>query len=166
MLKSMSPHTEHTKRTKHTKTTTFNLTLSLVADNLVQFSLISIWFSFNFVVKHDGKTDYTIKITHYDSYTNTWHESPDDDCSWSTYTLDEELTEISASLYEYEASKLEGWNFTHSSSEKLKGTLSSSGCYNYRVKTPFWGELLEGDMDNFARRTARRVSRIVFHQEY
>ena len=121
---------------------------------------------FNFVVKHDGKTDYTIKITHYDSYTNTWHESPDDDCSWSTYTLDEELTEISASLYEYEASKLEGWNFTHSSSEKLKGTLSSSGCYNYRVKTPFWGELLEGDMDNFARRTARRVSRIVFHQEY
>ncbi len=121
---------------------------------------------FNFTVKQGGTTDYTIRISDYSQSTYTWFESPTDDCSWSTYQLTEESTNLKAELFEYEASKLDGWYFTHTSSEKLKATESGSGCYNYYVSTPFWDELLEGDMDDFARRTARRTSRIVFHQEY
>ncbi len=121
---------------------------------------------FNFTVKHSGSTDYTIRITYYGKESYTWYESPSDDCSWSTYQLTEESTNIRAELFEYEASKLDGWYFSHTSSEKLKGSQSGGDCYNYHVSTPFWDELLEGDMDNFARRTARRTSRIVFHHEY
>jgi len=120
---------------------------------------------FNFVVKHSGSTDYTIRITKYDRSSYTWYESPDDDCSWSTYMLNEESTSITAVLYEYEASKLDGWSYTHSCSEKLKGSKDyDDDCYDYRVVTPLWDSLLEGDMKDFARRTARRTSRIVFKQ--
>ena len=121
---------------------------------------------FNFTVKYSGTTDYTIKISDYSQSTYTWYESPSDDCSWSTHQLSEESTSIRAELFEYEASKLDGWYFTHTSSEKLKANNTGGDCYNYYVSTPFWDELLEGDMDNFARRTARRTSRIVFNQEY
>lgn len=121
---------------------------------------------FNFTVKAGGRTDYTVRITDYDRSTYTWYESPSDDCSWSTYQLTEESTSIRAELFEYETTKMDGWYFVHTSSEKLKATESGGGCYNYYVSTPFWDELLEGDMDDFARRTARRTSRIVFYQEY
>lgn len=123
---------------------------------------------FNFSVKASGTTDYTVKITGYrTSESSRTVDAYTDDCDYpTTYTLDSGDRTITASLYEYESTRLDGWTYTHTDSERLRqriiGGTGSDGCKNYTVVTRLG--LFEGEMRNFANRTARRVSRIVFRQ--
>jgi hypothetical protein len=126
---------------------------------------------FNFTVKSGGTTDYTVKITYYDVSISSWTEyASSDDCNYpTTYTLESEDRTITADLYEYEASRLDGWTYTHSDSERLRqriiNSTGSDGCKNYVVvPRSLTLDLFEGEMKNFANRTARRVSRVVFRQ--